>query len=71
MGRVDDIIIQAQKDLLNANLQDRPDYLDLYSGLSNENVVQLLATLHYHYVSLFDTMNARLPTGERGEHFFC
>ena len=71
MGRVDDIIIQAQKDLLNANLLDRPDYIDLYSGGENAAVVQLLATLHYHYVSLFDTMNARLPTGEHGAHFWA
>lgn len=33
--------------------------------------MQLLSTLHYHYVSLFDTMNARLPTGEHGAHFLA
>lgn len=41
MGKVDDIIIQAQKDLLNANLLDRPDFIDLYSGGENAAVVQL------------------------------
>lgn len=69
MGKTDDFIIQAKRDLARYNLFDRPDYIDLYSGIQNENMVKLFATLHYHYVALFETMNARLPTGERSEHF--
>ena len=69
MGKTDDIIIQGKRDLASSNLFDRPDYIDLYSGIQNENMVKLFATLHYHYVALFEKMNARLPTGEHGAHF--
>lgn len=47
------------------------EFLDMYSGIKNTKLKELLSTLHYDFTTLFRTMNERLPTGENGAHFWA
>lgn len=47
------------------------EYEDLYSDIDNEKLKTLFTWLHGGYMSLFRTMNERLPTGENGAHFWA
>ena len=47
------------------------EYEDLYSSISNERLRQIFTWLHAGYISLFRTLNERLPTGENIAHFWA
>ncbi len=47
------------------------EFSELYKGVDNSKLRDILATLHYYFISLFRTMNERLPTGEYGAHFWA
>lgn len=47
------------------------EFLDLYNTVENTKLREVLSTLHYYFVSLFRTMNQRLPTGDNGAHFWA
>lgn len=55
-------------------LKDRrlnSEFQDLYIGVENTKFREILSTLHYEFISLFRTMNERLPTGDYGAHFWA
>lgn len=47
------------------------EFSDLYKTVEHSKFREVIATLHYYFVSLFRTMNERLPTGEYGAHFWA
>ena len=47
------------------------EFLDLYKSVEHGKLREVMATLHYYLISLFRTMNRRLPTGEFGAHFWA
>ncbi|MDD2190436.1 MAG: protein kinase family protein [Eubacteriales bacterium] len=47
------------------------EHADLYAFVGNQKLREVLTTLHYHLISLFRTMNERLPSGENGAHFWA
>lgn len=47
------------------------EFADLYSGIADPKLKDILMSLHYHLVSLFRTMNERLPSGDNGAHFWA
>jgi len=48
-----------------------PEFADLYSGIEHTKLRETLTTLHYHLISLFRTMNERLPTNDLEAHFWA
>ena len=47
------------------------EYEDLYNDISNEKLKTIFSWLHGEYISLFRTLNERLPTGEYEAHFWA
>jgi Serine/threonine protein kinase len=47
------------------------EFSDLYVGVSHIKLREIFSTLHYDLISLFRTMNERLPTDENGNHFWA
>lgn len=47
------------------------EFSDLYNSFENVKLREVLTTLHYYFITLFRTMNERLPTGENGAHFWA
>ena len=47
------------------------EYEELYSDISNEKLKTVFTWLHGGYMSLFRTMNERLPTNGYGAHFWA
>lgn len=47
------------------------EFVDLYATIEHQKLREILTGLHYNYVSLFRTMNERLPTNENGAHFWA
>lgn len=47
------------------------EYSELYSGIAHEKLREILSTLHYDFVTLFRTMNERLPTHDNEAHFWA
>lgn len=47
------------------------EFLDLYTTINNQKFREIMMTLHYYFISLFRTMNERLPSGEYGAHFWA
>ena len=62
--------IEAQyRELKDKRLNN--EFQDLYIGVEDVKFREILSTLHYEFVSLFRTMNERLPTGDYGAHFWA
>ncbi len=57
------------RELLQVGLNS--EFSDLYEPVPNEKLKEVMMTLHYHLISLFRTMNERLPTNEYGAHFWA
>jgi len=60
--------------LSDRTLEIKPDneFLDLYSSVDHGKLREILAALHAQFVSLFESMNSRLPTGADGQaHFWA
>ena len=53
------------KELLN------PEFLNLYDSIENKKLKEIFASLHRQYVSLFKSMNERLPTRTHTAHFWA
>lgn len=47
------------------------EFSDLYTTINNSKLREIMMTLHYYLISLFRTMNERLPTGEHEAHFWA
>jgi serine/threonine-protein kinase len=47
------------------------EFEDLYELFANDRLRILFSTLHSRVVSLFDSMNQRLPTGDQSNHFWA
>lgn len=47
------------------------EFADLYLTIESDKFRDVIMTLHYHFISLFRTMNERLPSGEYGAHFWA
>lgn len=66
---IDNYIETQYRELLSKGINI--EFLDLYNNVENTKLREVLSTLHYYFVSLFRTMNQRLPTGENGAHFWA
>lgn len=67
---VENYIVSQYRELLSCS-QLNSEYADLYKSFRHEKLREILATLHHDLVSLFNTMNERLPSGEDGAHFWA
>lgn len=67
---IDNILESNIRDL-NAQAFTSFEYEDLYHDIANEKLKTIFSWLHAGYISLFRTMNERLPTGEYGAHFWA
>lgn len=63
--------IESQYRELIKSGQINPEFADLYAVIDHQRLRDILTGLHYNYVSLFRTMNERLPTNENGAHFWA
>ncbi|MFP3513827.1 hypothetical protein SB775_30475, partial [Peribacillus sp. SIMBA_075] len=54
--------IEAQYRELLSNSTINAEFSELYSSLEHARLREILATLHFDFISLFRTMNERLPT---------
>ena len=67
---IDNILESNIRDL-NAQGITSFEYEDLYKNIDNEKLKTIFSWLHAGYMSLFRTMNERLPTHEYGTHFWA
>lgn len=63
--------IESQYRELFSNGQMNAEFSDLYITIEYPKLREILSTLHYDLVSLFKTMNERLPSGESGSYFWA
>lgn len=63
--------IESQYRELIAGGQINPEFADLYATIEHQKLREILTGLHYNYISLFRTMNERLPTNDNGAHFWA
>ncbi len=47
------------------------EFSELYAGIENEQLYEILSTLHYDFTTLFREMNQRLPTHDNEAHFWA
>lgn len=71
MSYLDDAVIQSFEELSKAALSQDASYANLYGDFENENVINLLSSLHSCFTALFSTLNKRLPTSENSAHFWA
>ncbi|MGI6176254.1 MAG: protein kinase family protein [Christensenellales bacterium] len=63
--------IESQYRELLSSSQINAEFLDLYATFEHQRLREILITLHYDLISLFRTMNERLPSNENGAHFWA
>ncbi|MDH6352341.1 MULTISPECIES: protein kinase [unclassified Brevibacillus] len=63
--------IEAQYRELLSSSTPNAEFSGLYTSVEHARLRELLATLHYDFISLFRTMNERLPTNDNGAHFWA
>ncbi|MFP3390966.1 protein kinase family protein [Brevibacillus sp. SIMBA_040] len=63
--------IEAQYRELLSNSTINAEFSELYSSLEHARLREILATLHFDFISLFRTMNERLPTNDFSAHFWA
>jgi len=63
--------IEAQYRELLSNTQINAEFSELYSAIKHTKLKEILSTLHHDFISLFRSMNTRLPTGEHSAHFWA
>lgn len=63
--------IESQYRQLISSSQINAEFTDLYTTIENLRLREILTTLHYNFISLFRTMNERLPTYDNGAHFWA
>lgn len=66
---IENYIESQYRELLEKGLN--VEFSDLYNSFENVKLREVLTTLHYYFITLFRTMNERLPTGENGVHFWA
>ena len=68
--RISNTIQSLYRDLLSIS-GESIEYSNLYTDVEHETLKSTFSTLHYHYISLFKSMNTLLPTREREAHFWA
>ena len=63
--------IESQYRALLSTSTLNTEFSDLYTGIGDSKMREILTTLHYNFTTLFRTMNERLPTGENTAHFWA
>lgn len=63
--------IESQYRALLSTSTLNAEFSDLYTGIGDSKMREILTTLHYNFTTLFRTMNERLPTGENTAHFWA
>lgn len=63
--------IESQYRQLISSSQINAEFVDLYLCIEHQRLRDILTALHYNFISLFRTMNERLPTGDNGAHFWA
>ena len=63
--------IESQYRELLSKSNINAEYSDLYTGIQHLKLREILTTLHYDFLSLFRTMNQRLPTQDNEAHFWA
>lgn len=63
--------IESQYRELISSSQINAEFADLYSTIEHQKLREILTTLHYNFISLFRTMNERLPASDNGAHFWA
>lgn len=63
--------IESQYRALLSTSTFNAEFSDLYTGIGDAKMREILTTLHYNFTTLFRTMNERLPTGENTAHFWA
>lgn len=63
--------IEVQYRELVSNNTINAEFADFYSGIEHIKLKEILTTLHYDLISLFKTMNERLPTNDYEAHFWA
>lgn len=66
-----DNYIESKYRELTAGGQINPEFAELYSMIEHQKLREILTGLHYKFVSLFRTMNERLPTNDIEAHFWA
>lgn len=54
-----------------SSYESNSEFADLYKTIENIKLREIFTTLHYEFISLFSTMNERLPTNENNPHFWA
>lgn len=67
---IDNYIESQYRDLEESGLLN-PEFLNLYEDVQDEKLKVIFASLHKQYVTLFKSMNERLPTGDYQAHFWA
>lgn len=63
--------IESQYREILSNSTINAEFSELYTGIAHERLREILSTLHYDFVTLFRTMNERLPTHDNEAHFWA
>lgn len=63
--------IESQYRELTSSSPLNLEFVELYSGFFHTRLREILATLHYELISLFRSMNNRLPTDDTTAHFWA
>lgn len=63
--------IESQYRALLSTSTLNAEFSDLYTGIGDVKMREILTTLHYNFTTLFRTMNERLPTGVNTAHFWA
>jgi len=63
--------IEFQYRELLSSSQVNAEFSDLYATFEHQRLREIFMILHYDLISLFRTMNERLPSGENGAHFWA
>ena len=67
---IENYIEMQYRELISiANIDN--EFSDLYSKIQHQRLREILCTLHSNFISLFRTMNERLPTGNLEGHYLA
>jgi len=67
---IENSIENYYQELLSYSIENK-EYLSLYQDIENNQLREILITLHFELTSSFRQMNERLPTSDEGNHFWA